>query len=169
MKKAILLTLLLGIVMGCTYKQRGTDLSNIPKKLDTFLVNHVHAFHYPTIYELSDDMVERFYETQPTQRHPSFLEGDFTGDALADYAFILPLKTKDSIIVIINGKKENAVGADYRFFYFGLNDSYKDDYLTLEEGLVMRNSESGSAVSFEWNEKLKRYTQEGRLRKIQFK
>ncbi|RAP36875.1 hypothetical protein DID80_04700 [Candidatus Marinamargulisbacteria bacterium SCGC AAA071-K20] len=174
MKKFLLLCIAMLFLSACLSKQKGENLFSIPDKLDVYLLNHVRGFHYPTIEELSQTMVSKFYETQEVENHPSFLKADFTGDDHADYAFILPLDSayRDSIFVIINSKEtpgentkdEDSISYDFMFFFFGLNNSYKNDYLSFEEGVLVRNTVTGNAVSFSWDENSKTYKQVGTLK-----
>ena len=118
-------------------------------------------------------MVKLFYKTEPIERHPSFLKADFNGDNYPDYAFILPLKekgkNKDSLFLIINSKKNTDKNQEitedqYSFFYLGLNDSYKNDYLTLKEGSLIKNTEEGNVMTVTWDNKEKKYIKQESLK-----
>ena len=116
MKSFFLGCLIVMLITGCA-KKKGENLLNIPITLEVYLTNHVKEVYYPSIEELSQNMVKLFYKTEPIERHPSFLKADFNGDNYPDYAFILPLKekgkNKDSLFLIINSQTQLVKHAGY--------------------------------------------------------
>ena len=172
MKSFFLGCLIVMLITGCA-KKKGENLLNIPITLEVYLTNHVKEVYYPSIEELSQNMVKLFYKTEPIERHTSFLKADFNGDNYPDYAFILPLKekgkNKDSLFLIINSKKNTDKNQEitedqYSFFYLGLNYIYKNDYLTLKEGSLIKNTEEGNVMTVTWDNKENKYIKQESLK-----
>jgi hypothetical protein len=129
----------------------------LPDYLDAYLQAEFPGFKIPAKTDFNPEMLAYYY-SRLVGIHPAVAWGDFNGDKKTDYAMLLiTSETKWGPVVelvVLNGGGKKGSYDSYRL---GEIYNFKEDYVSFDDGKLMKGRFKKGAWFINWNKKNKTY------------
>lgn len=141
-----------------TESEKGEKTLVLPDELQDFLASEIPGYQIPKESDFNPEML-KYYYSRLIGIYPALASGDFNLDRKRDYALLVitgqskwgPLME----LVILNGGKKSGA---YEVFRVGEVYSFKDDYISFDNGKLYKGKYQKGGWFINWDGKKGTYT-----------